>query len=101
MQHEYHFDLKKGNREHFKIELDSSITYQEINRVLKTKDRWIRVQPRRFKGSKKEIDIAIITRGLWGGFHRGKIQVSSTGNDTEYVINLFVSPRKAVPVMLE
>jgi hypothetical protein len=101
MQHEINFDLQKGTREHFKIELDQSITYAEIYRVLKTKDRWIRVQPRRFKGSKTDIDISIITRGLWGGFHRGKIRVFSSTSDTEYVINLFVHPKKANPILLE
>lgn len=98
MQREINFDLEKGSKEHFKIELDESITYPEINRVLKTKDRWIRVAPRKFKGSKKDIDVSIITRGLWGGFHRGKIQVS---NETEYVINLFVYPKKAKSIIFD
>ncbi|MCI0515372.1 hypothetical protein L0128_19330 [candidate division KSB1 bacterium] len=94
MAEEISFEVEKGTNEYFTITLDEAIPYHDINRVLKTPDRWIRIQPRRYKGTTDSIYIEIVTRGLWDGFHRGVIRVNSENGDEEYVINLFVKPKK-------
>ena len=95
MQEEINLELEKGTNEYFSIYLDEPISFRDINRYIKTKDRWIKVQPRRYRGTSRHIGVEIITRGLWGGFHRGRIWVNSDSDDSEYIINLVVLPKKA------
>jgi len=94
MFEEINLELEKGTNEYLTIFLDHPISYRDINRFIKTKDRWIRIQKRRFRGTSSNIGVEIITRGLWGGYHRGKIKVSSDDEYSEYIINLVVVPKK-------
>lgn len=94
MYEEIDLELEKGTNERFTIYLDDEVTYRQLNRIVKTKDRWIRLATRRFRGTTKRIDIQIITRGLWGGYHRGILRISTPKAEQEYVINLMVHPKK-------
>jgi len=94
MQEEIDIEVEKGTNEYLTIYLDEELTYRQVQRAVRTKDRWIRLQRRRFRGTTNCVDVQIISRGLWGGYHRGKIIVDTENEYSEYIINLTVNPKR-------
>jgi len=94
MTEEFDVEVEKGNNEYLTIYLEDDLTYRELNRAVRTKDRWIRLLTRRFRGTTNCFDVQIISRGLWGGYHRGRIEVRAPSETSEYIINLMVYPKR-------
>ena len=94
MYEEIDLEVEKGDMEYLTIYLSEELTYRQLQRAIRTKDRWIRLQRRRFRGTSNCANLQIVSRGLWGGYHRGKIVVNSENEYSEYIINLTVHPKK-------
>lgn len=91
---ELSFRVVRGDTNSFDIMLSDAVSFRNINSVIKTKDRWIKVQKHRYSGKSDKLAVDIVTRGLWEGFHRGIIQVNEPERQEEYIINLYIRPKK-------
>ncbi len=96
---ELNFRIAKGDTNSFDIMLSDAVTFRKINSVIKTKDRWIKVQKHHYSGKSDKLAVDIVTRGLWEGFHRGIIRVNEPDRQEEYIINLFIRPKRSHKIM--
>jgi hypothetical protein len=92
-QKEINVTLEKGSVKDIKIFLKDRLNYRELNRYIATKDRWIRFKRQNYRESTDLIEIQIISRGLFAGYHRGILTISAPNERIEYIIHLFVIPK--------
>lgn len=96
---EINLTLEKGSNELLTINFKDEIESRLISRYLLTRDRWIKIKPQNIRGTTSSAQLKIVSRGLFGGYHRGIINVSTASEQVEYIIHLFVVPKKRQPAI--